>query len=70
MEWSVFSPVLNPTEHVSTMFGRRVEACQLLLTYVLELRKALLAGWSNLPHDLLDNLIASMPKCYTDCIIV
>ena len=68
MEWPAFSPDLNPIEHVWDMLGRRVAARQPPPTCVPELRRALLAEWSDLPQDQIDNLILSMPRRCTDCI--
>ncbi|GFY33746.1 transposable element Tcb1 transposase [Trichonephila clavipes] len=38
MDWSVYSPDLNPIEHVWDMLGRRIVARQHPLTYLPELR--------------------------------
>ena len=67
-DMTAFSPGLNPIEHVWDMLGRRVAARQPPPTCVPELRRALLAEWSNLPQDQLDNLILSMSQHCTDCI--
>ncbi|GFY09039.1 transposable element Tcb1 transposase [Trichonephila clavipes] len=41
MDWPVFSPDLNPVEHVWEMLGRRVAARQPPPTCLLELRRLL-----------------------------
>ncbi|KFM72124.1 Transposable element Tcb1 transposase, partial [Stegodyphus mimosarum] len=68
MDWPAFSPDLNPVEHVWDMLGRRVAARQPPPTCLLELRRALLFEWCNIPQDQIDNLILSMPRRCTDCI--
>ncbi|GFX37374.1 transposable element Tcb1 transposase [Trichonephila clavipes] len=47
MDWPAYSQDLNPTEHVWDMLGRRIAARQPLLTYLPELRRALLDEWCN-----------------------
>ncbi|GFX51339.1 transposable element Tc3 transposase [Trichonephila clavipes] len=61
MDWSAYSPDLNPIEHVLDMLGRRIAACQPPLTCLPELRRTLLDEWCNIPQDQIDNLILSMP---------
>ncbi|GFX36094.1 transposable element Tcb1 transposase [Trichonephila clavipes] len=51
MGWSEFSPDLNPVEHVWDMLGRRVSVRQPTPTCLLELRRALLDEWCNIPQD-------------------
>ncbi|KFM65533.1 Transposable element Tc3 transposase, partial [Stegodyphus mimosarum] len=68
MDWPAFSPDLNPVEHVWDLLGRRVAARQPPPTGLLELRRALLFEWCNIPQDQIDNLILSMPRRCTDCI--
>ncbi|GFY09756.1 transposable element Tcb1 transposase [Trichonephila clavipes] len=62
MDWPVYSPDLNPIEHVWDMLGRRIAARQIPPTCLSELRRALLDEWCNIPHDQIDNLILSMPR--------
>ncbi|KFM75006.1 Transposable element Tc3 transposase, partial [Stegodyphus mimosarum] len=69
MDWPAFSPNLNPVEHVWDMLGRRVAARQPPPTCLPELRRALLFEWCNIPQDQIDNLILSMPRRCTDCIV-
>ncbi|GFX31064.1 transposable element Tcb2 transposase [Trichonephila clavipes] len=64
MDWPAYSPDLNPIEHVWDMLGRRIAARQLPPTCLLELRRALLDEWCNIPQDQIDNLILSMPRRY------
>ncbi|GFW46837.1 retrovirus-related Pol polyprotein from transposon TNT 1-94 [Trichonephila clavipes] len=44
------------------MLGRRIVAHQPPSTCLLELRRALLDEWCNIPEDQIDNLILSMPR--------
>ncbi|GFX46523.1 transposable element Tcb1 transposase [Trichonephila clavipes] len=68
MDWPAFSPELNLVEHVWDMLGRRVSARQPPPTCQLELFRALLNGWCNIPQDQIDKLILSMLRRCTDCI--
>ncbi|GFV28642.1 integrase catalytic domain-containing protein [Trichonephila clavipes] len=62
MDWPAYSPDLNPIERVCDMLGRRIAARQPPPTCLLELRRALLDEWCNIPQDQIDNLILSMPR--------
>ncbi|GFW36051.1 DUF1758 domain-containing protein [Trichonephila clavipes] len=62
MDWPVYSPNLNPIEHVWDMHGRRIAARQPSATCLPELRRALFDEWCNIPQDQIDNLILSMPR--------
>ncbi|GFX47198.1 DDE_3 domain-containing protein [Trichonephila clavipes] len=62
MDWPAYSPDLNPIEHVWEMLGRRIAARQPPPTCLLELRRAMLDEWCNIPQDLIDNLILSMTR--------
>ncbi|GFX97993.1 transposable element Tc3 transposase [Trichonephila clavipes] len=68
MDWSAYSPDLNPIEHVWDMLGRRIAARQPPPTCLLELRRALLDEWCNIHQDQIDNLILSMPRRCKACI--
>ncbi|GFW84517.1 transposable element Tcb1 transposase [Trichonephila clavipes] len=68
MDWPAYSPDLNPTDHVWDMLGQRIAARQPPLTCQLELRRALLDEWCNIPQDQIDNLILSMPRRCKACI--
>ncbi|GFX83807.1 transposable element Tc3 transposase [Trichonephila clavipes] len=63
MDWSAYSPKLNPIEHAWDMLGRRIAARQSPPTCLPELRRALLDDeWCNIPLDQIDNLILSIPR--------
>ncbi|GFY07127.1 transposable element Tcb1 transposase [Trichonephila clavipes] len=62
MDWSAYSPDLNPIEHVWDMLGRRIAARQPPPTCLPELWRALLDEWCNIPQDQIDNLILSMRR--------
>ncbi|GBM94593.1 hypothetical protein AVEN_168937-1 [Araneus ventricosus] len=51
MDWSAYSPDLNPIEHVWDMLGRRIAARQPLSTCLPELRRELLDEWCNILQD-------------------
>ncbi|GFX06997.1 transposable element Tcb1 transposase [Trichonephila clavipes] len=63
-----YSPDLNPIEQVWDMLGRRIAARQTSPTGLLELRRAYLNEWCNIPQDQIDNLILSMPRRCKVCI--
>ncbi|GFT02533.1 transposable element Tcb2 transposase [Trichonephila clavipes] len=62
MDWPVYSPDLNPIEHVWDMLGQQIAAHQSPPTCLPKLRRALLDEWYNIPQDQTDNLILSMPR--------
>ncbi|GFX09593.1 RNase H domain-containing protein [Trichonephila clavipes] len=62
IDWPAYSPDLNPIEHVWDMLGRRIAARQPPPTCLLELRRALLDEWCNIPQDQIDNVILSIPR--------
>ncbi|GFU88179.1 DDE_3 domain-containing protein [Trichonephila clavipes] len=66
--YRIGSPDLNPVEHVRDTFGRRIAARQPPPTYLLELRRAFLDEWCNIPQDQIDNLILSKPRRCKICI--
>ncbi|GFT19277.1 transposable element Tcb1 transposase [Trichonephila clavipes] len=68
MDWPAYSPDLNPIEHVWDMLGRRIAAQQPPTTSLLELRRALLDEWCNIPQDQIDNLILRMRRRGKACI--
>ncbi|GFU63130.1 transposable element Tcb1 transposase [Trichonephila clavipes] len=67
MDWSAYSPDLNPMEHVWDMLNRRISARQHLSTFLSGLRGALLDEWCNIPQDQIDNLMLSMPRRCKAC---
>ncbi|GFV89333.1 transposable element Tcb1 transposase [Trichonephila clavipes] len=68
MDWPVYSPDMNPIEHVWDMLGRQIAARQLPPTCLPEFRRTLLDEWCNIPQDQMDNLILSMPRRCKACI--
>ncbi|GFX05955.1 transposable element Tcb2 transposase [Trichonephila clavipes] len=71
MDWPVYSPDLNPIQHVWDMLGSpstRIAARQPPPTCLPELRRALLDEWCYIPQDQIDNLILSMPRHCMACI--
>ncbi|GFT60596.1 transposable element Tcb1 transposase [Trichonephila clavipes] len=67
-DWPVYSPDLNPIEHMWDMLARRIAACQPTSTCLPELRRALLDEWCNIPQDQIDNLMLGMPRHCKACI--
>ncbi|GFU73614.1 transposable element Tcb2 transposase [Trichonephila clavipes] len=67
MDWTAYSSDLNPIEHVWDMLGRRITVRH-PHTCLPELRMTILDERCNIPHDQIDNLILSMPRCCKACI--
>ncbi|GFW42506.1 transposable element Tcb1 transposase [Trichonephila clavipes] len=65
---SILTPDLNPIEHVWDMLGRRISSRKPPPICLLELRRALLDKWCNIPQDQIDNLILNMPRRCKACI--
>ncbi|GFW85463.1 transposable element Tcb2 transposase [Trichonephila clavipes] len=61
MDWPAYSPHLNPIEHVGYAWLTNCSPST-PPTCLLELRRALLDEWCNIPQDQIDNLILSMPR--------
>ncbi|GFV73105.1 transposable element Tcb2 transposase [Trichonephila clavipes] len=68
MDWSAYSPDLNPIKHLWDMLGRRIAARQPPPICLPELRRSLLNEWCNIPQDQINNLILSMPRLCKACI--
>ncbi|GFS68470.1 transposable element Tcb1 transposase [Trichonephila clavipes] len=68
MDWPEYSPDLNQKEHVWDILRRRIAARQPPPISLLELRRALLDEWCNIPQGQIDNLILSMPRRCKACI--
>ncbi|GFX60934.1 transposable element Tcb1 transposase [Trichonephila clavipes] len=62
------SEELGIVQSVILKLWLRVQAGQPPSTCLLELWSVLLDEWCNIPQDLFDNLIPSMPRRSTDCI--
>ncbi|GFY20970.1 transposable element Tcb1 transposase [Trichonephila clavipes] len=62
MDWPAYSRVLNPIGHVWDMLGQRIAARQPPPTCLLELRRALLDEWCNIPQDQILKIILSLPR--------
>ncbi|GFX97162.1 transposable element Tcb1 transposase [Trichonephila clavipes] len=68
IDWPAYSPDLNPIEHAWDILDQRITARQPPPTYLLELRRALLDKWCNIPQDQIYNLILSTPRRCKACI--
>jgi hypothetical protein len=62
MDWPARSPDMNPIEHVWDMLGKRVKARIPAPQTTQALQTMLLEEWDNLPQELIDNSIRSMPR--------
>ncbi|KAL0151970.1 hypothetical protein M9458_052688, partial [Cirrhinus mrigala] len=62
MEWPARSPDLNPIEHIWEQLQSRVQARQVPLGALVELRTALLEEWQAIPQQNVQNLISSMQR--------
>ncbi|KAH0808281.1 hypothetical protein GEV33_014510 [Tenebrio molitor] len=62
MDWPAKSPDMNTIEHVWDMLGKRVKARIPPPQTTQALQTMLLEEWDNLPQELIDNNIRSMPR--------
>ena len=62
MEWPAQSPDLNPIEHVWDLIGRAVRSRNMTFHTLRELSDAVTEEWDNIPQEVVQNLIASMPE--------
>lgn len=62
LPWPAMSPDLNPIEHMWDELGRRVKNRINPPETLEELRRALVAEWTNIPQGFIRNLIASMRR--------
>ena len=60
LPWPAMSPDLNPIEHLLDELGRRVRSRLNPPETHDQLRRALVAEWTNIPIDFVRNLIRSM----------
>lgn len=68
MDWPARSPDINPIEHAWDALGRRVAARQPPPRTIPDLRNALHEEWGQLPVELLNHLIESMPRRCEVCV--
>ena len=66
--WPSQSPDLNPIEHLWSELERRIRNRSTLPKNVRELETALQEEWSQIPNNVLMNLIKSMPRRVEACI--
>ncbi|GFW43585.1 transposable element Tcb2 transposase [Trichonephila clavipes] len=62
MEWSAYSPDMNPIEHVWDALGRLVAGRQPPPQTLQELERALLEEWDRIHQLMINSLIDSMPQ--------
>jgi transposase len=62
MNWPARSPDMSPIEHVWDMLDKRVKARIPAPQTTQALQTMLLEEWDNLPQELIDNSIRSMPS--------
>lgn len=60
MDWSSYSPDLNPIEHMWNAFGKRIVARLYPPENTLQLKQMLIKDLPILPLELMDNLVLSM----------
>lgn len=68
MVWPSRSPDLNPIENIWDTLGRRVAARNYPPTSKNTLISALTEEWANIPQQMLDNVVQSMPRRVQSCI--
>ncbi|GFV41955.1 transposable element Tc1 transposase [Trichonephila clavipes] len=62
MDWPVYSPDLNPIEHVWDALGRRIAARLHHPENTQQLKQMLIEEWALLPQEILHQLVLSMPR--------
>ena len=62
MEWIPQSPDINPIEFLRNDINRRIRERHRLPTSLSELESMLQEEWANIPVQLLEDLVDSMPK--------
>ena len=62
IQWPASSVGLNPIEHVWDTLGRRIAGRPSPPTTLPQLRIALMEEWPCIPQELINHLIASMPR--------
>ena len=68
MDWPLYSPDLNPTEHARDELGRRLRSNHAPPTNHAHLARMLVAEWQAIPQAFFQRLINSMRWRCTDCI--
>ncbi|GFX99950.1 transposable element Tcb2 transposase [Trichonephila clavipes] len=62
MDWPVYSPVLNPMEHVWNALERRIAARLHHPENTQQLKLMLIEKWALLPQEMLHQLVLSMRR--------
>ncbi|GFS53245.1 transposable element Tcb2 transposase [Trichonephila clavipes] len=62
MDWPVYSPDLNPIEHVWDALGRRIAARLHHWENTQQLKQMLIEEWVLLPQEMLHQLVLSMRR--------
>lgn len=62
MEWPANSPDLNPIEHLWDALKKKVRSHRPSPVNHNQLVDAVIAEWENIPQDVIENLISSMPR--------
>ncbi|GFX67933.1 transposable element Tc3 transposase [Trichonephila clavipes] len=70
MDWSAYSPDLNPIEHVWDALGRRIAARLRHSENTQQLKQMLIEEWALLPQEMLHQLVLSMRRRYEATIAV
>ncbi|GFW93730.1 DDE_3 domain-containing protein [Trichonephila clavipes] len=70
IQWSAYSPDLNPIEHSWDALGRCIAQRTTPLRTVQELKTTLREEWDHIPQGFLDSLVKSMENRCKMCISV
>ena len=62
MEWPAQSPDLNPIENLWSIVKRRLGTYERAPTSLGEIWESVAREWQNIPREVLQNLVESMPK--------
>ena len=62
MQWPAQSPDLNPIENLLALLKKRLAGYDNAPKTLDELWSRVRTEWSNIPHDLIEKLVESMPR--------
>ncbi len=62
LKWPPQSPDLNPIEHLWDVVEQKIHITDVQLTYLQQLRDAIMPIWTNISEECFQHLVESMPR--------